>query len=199
MLNATQCFDTSKKSSSATDRSFAAAAAAAAAADEHAANTQVHYMHEVHGIDVGDWKVWHTVLVVLPCHVRRIIFCAVEVQIALCTIELCLMRCLNACHDDLMDIPKGAMACDRARRAWGMRKNALALVAQPGERFTWLLAYPVWQCLVQAFLFLIGLTHFKDLAFEQAFPALAPARIDATWPLPLDLLPLLVGSTHPFH
>jgi hypothetical protein len=33
----------------ANDRSFAAAAAAA----EHAANTIVHYMHEVHG-DVGD-------------------------------------------------------------------------------------------------------------------------------------------------
>jgi len=176
-------------------RSFAAAAAAAA---EHAANTQVHYMHQVHVNDVGDWKVWHTVLVELPCHVLRIIFCAVEEKLALCTIELCLIRCLNACHDDLMDIPKGAMACDRARRAWGMRKNAMANVAQPVERFTLLLAYPVWQCLVQAFPFLVGLTHFCDLALACCHLA-APARRVATWPLPLDALPLLVGSTHPFH
>ena len=63
----------------ANDRSFAAAAAAA-----HAANTIVRYMPHVRmNGDVGDWKVWHTVLVVLPCHVLRIIFCAVEVQLAI--------------------------------------------------------------------------------------------------------------------
>jgi hypothetical protein len=163
----------------ANDRSFAAAAAAA-----HAAiYTIVQYMHHVlvhmHG-DVGDWKVWQMVLVELPCHVFRIIFCAVEVQLASCTIELCLIRCLNACHDDLMDIPKGAMACDRTRRPWGMRKNAMANVAQPWWSFPFHLAYPVWQCLVQAFPFLVGLTH--------------PCCL-----VGLDLLPRLVGSTHPFH
>jgi hypothetical protein len=93
-----------------------------------------------------------------------------------------------------MDIPKGAMACDRARRAWGMRKNAIAKLAHALETFHLLLAYPVWQCPVQAFPFLGCLIKFCDY-----LRGLARTRIDATWPLPLDLLPHLVGSTHPFH
>jgi len=102
-----------------------------------------------------------------------------------------LIRCLN------IDVQR-AMACDpRARRAWGMRKNASANAAPKvdtcqGSRKV--------SCTVCTLLIKSAHAHFQFPCTCLSKSAPAPARLVATLPLPLDALPILVCFvTHRFH
>ena len=129
-------------------------------------------MHHVHG-DVGNLKVWHTVIVELPYHVLRIIFCAVEAQLALSTIEIAID--LSVCHDGVFFF----FLCLWARDNW--HGNVPMQCWIPGRAHV---AYG--SVLDQVFSPSLVFMHF------QMVPTPAPARLVATWPIPLDALPILV-------